>query len=264
VEAKVRNRIVGSVIILAAAVIILPSILDGEKRSYKDEFKTVPQRPEFETVQSDKSFPQTAFEQNMPDTEQVTDEQPLDADQMSTSTTQAEQNTATQQQSLPPAGSEVLSNETLTVSTISRPTNFDQPASAASQAPTDVQAQAKPKTNAQSQIKTPSKKIVTKPQQTAQTTANTTTKQQSPFTSSAWVIQIGSFGLKANANTIEKKLNDAGYTTFSRQIKSTSGKTLTKVYVGPQLSKTVLVKALPNVNKVANVKAIVTSFTIKR
>lgn len=87
--------------------------------------------------------------------------------------------------------------------------------------------------------------------------------RSSPFTTQAWVIQLGSFGNNANANAIEKKLNDAGFTTFNRQIKSTSG-TLTKVYVGPELDKKVLQRSLVRVNKVANVNGLVTSFTIRR
>ena len=229
----VRNRIVGSIILLIAAVIILPSILDGEKISYKDEFKTVPERPQFEAVSGNKQFPTKEFEQQMPEPEQMVDEQPIDAEQLA----EVERQISTP---VAAASTTVVDNDTITVAKLSRPIDFDNPKP-------KPPASTKPKPRAQAKTEPKVQTVV----------------KQSQFTSSAWVIQLGSFGLKANANALEKKLNDAGFTTFNRPITSSRGR-LTKVYVGPELDKKILTNALAKVNRVAGVKGIITTFTVKR
>ncbi|MBD1583378.1 SPOR domain-containing protein [Pseudoalteromonas sp. S16_S37] len=44
------NRLVGTSIVVVAAIIFIPNILDGEKVHYKEGFKAIPERPEFATV----------------------------------------------------------------------------------------------------------------------------------------------------------------------------------------------------------------------
>ncbi|PCK33273.1 SPOR domain-containing protein [Pseudoalteromonas piscicida] len=44
------NRLVGTSIVVVAAVIFIPNILDGEKVHYKEGFKAIPERPEFKTI----------------------------------------------------------------------------------------------------------------------------------------------------------------------------------------------------------------------
>lgn len=44
------NRLVGSAILIIAAVVFLPDLLDGQKEIRKDDFKAIPERPEFAKV----------------------------------------------------------------------------------------------------------------------------------------------------------------------------------------------------------------------
>ncbi|CAH9050560.1 Cell division protein DedD [Pseudoalteromonas sp. CIP111854] len=44
------NRLVGTSIVVVAAIIFIPNILDGEKVHFKEGFKAIPERPEFATV----------------------------------------------------------------------------------------------------------------------------------------------------------------------------------------------------------------------
>ena len=245
---QLRNRIVGSVILLIAAIVILPSIIGTGKVSLKDDFKTVPPKPEFEVVQNDKEFPQTAFEQNMPAKTPVVDEQPLDSAPQTAKQVKEQESTASVAQTAP----KTIETDTLTVSTMSKPQDFLTP----------EQMAAKQRDMQKQQADEQELVVHNSGSKNGSAKASNTTKP-SPFATQAWVIQLGSFGNKANANAIEKKLNDAGFTTFSRQIQSTSGP-LTKVYVGPELDKKVLQRSLARVNQVANVKGLVTSFTIRR
>ena len=44
------NRLVGTTIVVVAAIVFIPNILDGEKVHYKEGFKAIPERPEFTTI----------------------------------------------------------------------------------------------------------------------------------------------------------------------------------------------------------------------
>ncbi|WP_157982779.1 SPOR domain-containing protein [Aliidiomarina minuta] len=59
-----QNRIVGTVIIVALAVIFLPDLLDGNKIQRDDELETIPLRPELSTEQQRAQFPED-FEQQI-------------------------------------------------------------------------------------------------------------------------------------------------------------------------------------------------------
>lgn len=58
-----QNRLVGTVIVAAAAVIFLPDILDGEKRAFQQQFEEIPKKPEFVVKQDKKDFPDAALEE---------------------------------------------------------------------------------------------------------------------------------------------------------------------------------------------------------
>ncbi len=54
--ATFTNRLVGSAILVIAAVVFLPDLLDGQKQVRKDDFKAVPERPEFAEVAKQQVF----------------------------------------------------------------------------------------------------------------------------------------------------------------------------------------------------------------
>ena len=52
-----KNRLVGTIIVAAVVVIFLPDVLDGEKKSYQDDFEAIPSAPAFTGELSSKEFP---------------------------------------------------------------------------------------------------------------------------------------------------------------------------------------------------------------
>lgn len=50
-SSQLQNRIVGSVILIALAVIILPELLDGKPQQEQQPFDTIPLQPEVEVVE---------------------------------------------------------------------------------------------------------------------------------------------------------------------------------------------------------------------
>ncbi|GEM74389.1 SPOR domain-containing protein [Vibrio agarivorans] len=47
-SSKFQNRLVGTIILVAVGVIVLPDILDGKKIHYKEEFASIPIKPELD------------------------------------------------------------------------------------------------------------------------------------------------------------------------------------------------------------------------
>lgn len=75
----------------------------------------------------------------------------------------------------------------------------------------------------------------------------------------AWVVQVGVFGSKSNAEGLKKSLQSAGYKTFVDQV-SRDGKALYRVLVGPVISNDTAVSQQAAINKRFNVKSIVNRF----
>jgi DedD protein len=75
----------------------------------------------------------------------------------------------------------------------------------------------------------------------------------------AWVVQIGVFGIKANAEGLRKSLQGAGYKAFIDEIQRNS-KSLYRVLVGPVISNEKAVTQQAAINKRFNVKSIVNRF----
>lgn len=59
---QLQNRLVGTVILVALAVIILPDLLDGKKQQQQQDYETIPLQPQTEV---------TRQQAQMPDTERV-------------------------------------------------------------------------------------------------------------------------------------------------------------------------------------------------
>lgn len=53
-----QNRLVGTIIVAAVAIIVLPDLLDGNKKTYQDEFEQIPPPPKVDFVKTTRSFPQ--------------------------------------------------------------------------------------------------------------------------------------------------------------------------------------------------------------
>ncbi len=65
---KFQSRLVGTIILVAAGVIILPDVLDGEKKHYKEELATIPIKPELSAeVESFEVLEPVAVQTALPD-----------------------------------------------------------------------------------------------------------------------------------------------------------------------------------------------------
>lgn len=61
------NRLVGTIIVVVAAVVFIPNILDGDKVRYKEGFKAIPERPEFKSIDLQEALSEKADSAPLPD-----------------------------------------------------------------------------------------------------------------------------------------------------------------------------------------------------
>lgn len=73
-----QNRLVGTIIVVALAVIFLPDLLDGEKGQSQTEFVSVPEAPEQAPLVSPQTFPSDDVAQAASRPLEVIDEQVVD------------------------------------------------------------------------------------------------------------------------------------------------------------------------------------------
>ncbi|WP_088332260.1 SPOR domain-containing protein [Lacimicrobium sp. SS2-24] len=73
-----QNRLVGTVILVALAVIFLPDILDGEKVSHQDTFVALPERPKTIEIEAPGAFPRKQVEERVTRQVEVVDEVAVD------------------------------------------------------------------------------------------------------------------------------------------------------------------------------------------
>jgi DedD protein len=78
-SATFKHRLLGTSILLMLAIIFLPDLLDGQKQVVKDDFKVIPERPEFQGVQQVTPFDDANLQQaEATATPAENDEPPLD------------------------------------------------------------------------------------------------------------------------------------------------------------------------------------------
>ncbi|ESP95577.1 SPOR domain-containing protein [Pseudoalteromonas luteoviolacea] len=234
------NRLVGTSIIVIAAIVFIPNILDGEKVHYKEGFQQIPERPEFKSIDLQKPIDARAQMAPEPKAEVVEE---ITADDVDTqlpvdSTADSE--------------SEDSALESQTVAQLKE---------------TDSNAEAKPSGIEQSptpKAEQPITEQVSKPKQvvTAQTKEPKLARtEDSNFSKMAYVIQLGSFSHKANVDALIAKLKLNGFKTFTRPVKTPNG-TLTKVFVGPDLNKQKLEAKLPELKKLTKLNGRLTQFKV--
>lgn len=218
---KFQNRLVGTVILVALGVIILPGLLDGKKKHYEDEFAAIPLVPKAGDVEENDLLPPVT--------------QPLPAQ--------------------PPEGAGALveqqaANEAAAQQAVRQ--NAQQPTQVApppvETRPQPVQQQPKPKPV---EVK-PTPKPEPKPEPTPKPEPAPQPKpaEEKAPAGQAYVVQLGALKNAAKANEIVASLRLSGYRAFTVPSTPVQGQ-ITRIYVGPDASKQKLQAALPSLNSIS-------------
>lgn len=241
------NRLIGTAILIVAAVVFLPDLLDGRKQVSKDDFKAIPERPEFAEVAQPAVFSQDQHQAAQTAAmAPVTDNSPaLDAP---SAVTPAEQ-TATA-----PAALTNSQNTTIPADTGTDPDPTAGAKPEVTELPTQPQAGANPAGTGQaSNVQTATLPAAPLPAENTTAEPPAPVKAEKPLSQAAYVVKVGSFSKEQNANALVSKLKAAGHNAFTRKIVNSQGSTMVSVLVGPDLKKDKLEAKLVELQQLAQV-----------
>lgn len=196
-----QNRLVGISILVACVVLFLPTIIDGKKTAYEDEFIATPLHPEVK-----------------PHTQVLVED--IDIPEI----------------------------QTIAVSSDIEPAKEAQPTEEKWQVE-EIASTVTVEKDAPSEAKQPAIQEVV-------TTPKTVREVEAPIKfvpENAWTIQLGAFQNAANINTLLKTLNKAGYQAHTVPRDVIDGE-LTRVFVGPDVSKSKLEKQLPRLKQLTQLE----------
>lgn len=229
---KFQNRLVGTIVLVALGVIILPGLLDGQKKHYQDEFAAIPLVPK----PGDRDEPDM-----LPAATQALPSQPPEgaAEEVRAGDAAAP--------SLDPSRIPVNNN------------SFDvvqEPVVAPKPQP-QPQPQPQPK---------PQPKPVEKPQPQQQVAAQAPTpkpQQQAEIpapTGKAYVVQLGALKNADKVNEIVGKLRASGFKVYTSPSTPVQGK-ITRILVGPDASRDKLKGQLGELQQLSGLSGVVMGYS---
>ncbi len=246
-----KNRLIGSAILMIAAIVFLPDLLDGQKQVNKDDFKAIPDRPEFAQVAEQQVFQRAQHDASRSDALALpVENQPV----LDTGT-----DPAPTQDVLPDQHYASVSTDSKAAAPVhSSAQMVSQASETLSAQPLPETGSAAAKTSAATTTAANTTATVAKEPVTpvAQPVLPATKPAAKALSQSAWVVKVGSFSKEQNANALVSKLREAGFATFSRKIVNSQGQTMISVVVGPDLQKEKLETSLPKLQQLANISTL--------
>ncbi|WP_342753925.1 cell division protein DedD [Pantoea sp. MBD-2R] len=245
---KFQNRLVGTVIIVALGVIVLPGLLDGKKKHYKEEFAAIPLVPKPGDQQETDSVP--------PVTQSLPAQPPEGAGtalggHSSENTSQAESGSTAPQSANQPT---VVSPPPMKTEP-QKPVEQQKPA----EAPKPVE---KPKTQPKPVEKPkPQPKPETKPESRPEPQQAPATQESAPA-GQAYVVQLGALKNAAKVNEIVAQLRLSGYRAFTVPSTPVQG-AITRIYVGPDASKAKMQAAVGELKGISGLGGVVKPYSAR-
>ncbi|MDX6021973.1 cell division protein DedD [Scandinavium sp. V105_16] len=231
---KFQNRLVGTIALVALGVIVLPGLLDGQKKHYQDEFAAIPLVPK----PGDKDEPDM-----LPAVTQALPSQPPEG-----------------------AAEEVRAGDAAAPSLDASRYAANSGANGIDDVPPPVQPKPKPvapKPQVQTQTKPP--RDNTSAQLAAASEAPPA--QQKPVaddkpvpTGKAYVVQLGALKNADKVNEIVSKLRGAGYRVFTAPSTPVQGK-ITRILVGPDASKDKMKGSLGELKQLSGLNGVVMGYS---
>ncbi len=227
-----KNRLIGSSILIIAAIVFLPDLLDGQKQVVKDEFKAIPERPEFATVQQEQVFTKQQLAEKQQELLATPVNEPA-ADAALPDNSFAEVTAGA-------PGSEAATDSADMIAEAAGGTSIDS-------IPVPTENPLAPVPASDSVIQTTTTATTTPV--VAETQKPVEPKGNPALNETAWIVRVGSFSKTDNATALVAKLKEAGFTTFTRSTTNAQGQSMVSVVVGPELKKERLEQKLPQLQQ---------------
>ncbi len=218
---KFQNRLMGTIVLVALGVIVLPGLLDGQKKHYQDEFAAIPLVPK----PGDRDEPDM-----LPAATQALPAQPPEG-----------------------AAEEVRAGNAAAPS-------LEASRQAANNPEMDIDPQPvvtpKPKP-----VEKPKPQRDTAQQQAATAPPPKQAEEEKPApTGKAYVVQLGALKNADKVNEVTGKLRSAGYRVFTIPGTPVQGK-ITRILVGPDASKDKLKGSLGELKQISGLSGVVMGYT---
>lgn len=246
---KFQNRLVGTVILVALGVIVLPGLLDGKKKHYEDEFASIPLVPKPGDSNEMESLP--ALNPSLP---------PEGAEATIPNSAEAEvpENKAPETTTPSPSSSRPATNTpamTAPPVVVERPpvqTTTPKP-----QSKSEVKPEVKPKSEPKAE---PKSKSELKPESKPEVKPETQPAPQAPV-GQAYIVQLGALKNADKVNEIVAKLRLSGYRAYTVPSTPISGQ-ITRIYIGPDASKQKLESSLGELKQLSGLSGQVRAHSV--
>lgn len=240
---KFQNRLVGTVILVAVGVIVLPGLLDGKKKHYKEEFAAIPLVPKPDDQQDSEMVPPVT--QSLP--------------------------------AQPPEGAGAAQSEANGKTTTTAPAENSSPQPAEHSEPTVVTPPPVHQTVKPKPVETPKPKPVEqpkpkpaepkpveqpKPVETAKPVETPKQSEAEAPSGQAYVVQLGALKNAAKVNEIVAQLRLSGYRAFTVPSTPVQGQ-ITRIYVGPDASKAKMQAALGELKNLSGLGGVVKLYSTR-
>ncbi|MBG6241992.1 MAG: cell division protein DedD [Candidatus Symbiopectobacterium sp. Dall1.0] len=249
---KFQNRLVGTIILVALGVIVLPALLDGKKKHYEDEFAAIPLVPKPGDSTEAESLP--SLNQSLPSQPPEGAQQAMQGQPAQGGVTAPEDDGTMQ---VPPSSTPPSS---------SAPIDIAPPAVAARPVPPKVDVKPETKPKAKPEIK-PEVKAEPKPENkpaipTPPPAAQPEVKPEAAPAGQAYVVQLGALKNADKVNEIVAKLRLSGYSAYTVPSTPVAGE-ITRIYVGPDASKQKLQSALGELQQLSGLTGQVRNYSAR-
>ncbi|TKI03842.1 cell division protein DedD [Martelella alba] len=239
---KFQNRLVGTIIIVALGVIVLPGLLDGKKKHYQDEFAAIPLVPKPGDTDETEASPQAS--QSLPS------QPPEGAGAAVRQASKASENDSRSAAAVPdtPLQPEISTPPAEKPAPAASGTR-EAPARSTESAPrTPPSKPAQPESRPTPPVK-PEKKPAA-PEPKPQTPSVAAQPAEQPPQGQAWVVQLGALRNAGKVDEIVAKLRLSGYRVYTVPSKPVAGQ-ITRIFVGPDASRQKMQGALPDLNQLS-------------
>jgi len=243
VASKFQNRLVGTVILVALGVIILPGLLDGKKKHYQDEFAAIPLVPKPGDVEESDVVPPVS--------------QPLPAQPPEGAASLVEQqaaNEAAMQQAANQAAQQPVVAPPAVAESKPAPQPKPKPAEVKPVEPKPIEPKPKP-------VPKPEVKPAPKPVEQPKPAETKPAEDKAPA-GQAYVVQLGALKNAAKVNEIVASLRLSGHRAFTVPATPVQGQ-ITRIYVGPDASRQKLQAALPELNSLSGLSGQIKPYGVR-
>ncbi|WP_145487850.1 cell division protein DedD [Yersinia aleksiciae] len=236
---KFQNRLVGTIILVALGVILLPGLLDGKKKHYEDEFAAIPLVPKPGDSQEIDAVPPVSQPLPIAPPEGAAQAVEVPKDDSASQAANDAGNLPSEPTIVtpPPMQTKPVAVKTIEKKPVEiKPTPIEKK-------PQEV----KPKPEVKPEIKPESKP---------------TPEEKAPV-GQAYVVQLGALKNAAKVNEVVATLRLSGHRAFTVPATPVQGQ-ITRVFVGPDASKQKLQSALPELNSLSGLNGQVKPYSTGR